>query len=174
MTGPLNEVDCTPEDDGRWQLVMVRELKHPRELVWTVLTEPDHLREWAPYTSDRSLATPGAATLTTVDSDEPETLPATVSRAEPPALLEYTWGDDLLRWELAPIDGGTRLTLHHSIEDRTWVPRVAAGWHVCLYAVEGLLDGQPIGPAVGDDAKKHGWDELHERYATTLGIPVTD
>ena len=26
MTGPLNEVDCTPEDDGRWQLVMVREL----------------------------------------------------------------------------------------------------------------------------------------------------
>jgi uncharacterized protein YndB with AHSA1/START domain len=71
------------------------------------------------------------------------------TRAEPPALLEYTWGTDLLRWKLAAIDSGTRLTLRHRVEDREWAPKVAAGWHLCLAVAEHLLDGQPIGPIRG-------------------------
>lgn len=113
------------------------------------------LHEWSPFTADRELSTVGDAILTMIDGDNSEELPASVSCADPPTLLEYTWGPDLLRWELVAINVGTRLTLLHTIEDREWVPKVAAGWHLCLVVAEHLLDGQPIGPHPRD-----GRDEL--------------
>ena len=32
------------------------------------------------------------------------------------------------------------------------------------------LDGAPIGPIVGEDAKRYGWDALHRAYAEKLGL----
>ena len=138
--GPLAHIECRPSGD-RWTLVFVRDLRHPPEKVWAALTDPAQLREWSPFIADRDLGRPGGATLTMIDGEHAEDLPATVTRAEPPTLLEYTWGKDLLRWELAPKERGTRLTLQHTIEDRDWVPKVAAGWHICLVVAERLLDG---------------------------------
>ena len=103
--GPLAEVDWRA-DDNRWTLVFVRTLRHSPEKVWEALTDPARLREWAPYTADRDLSSPGDVTLTMIDGDSEEELPATVVRAERPTLLEHTWATDLLRWELAPTDPG--------------------------------------------------------------------
>lgn len=169
--GPLAEVDSQASDD-RWTLVFVRDLRHPPDKVWAALTEPAQLREWSPYTADRGLGHVGGATLTMVDGDAPEDLPAQVIRAETPTLLEYTWGTDLLRWELTATDSGTRLTLRHTVEDREFVPKVAAGWHLCLVVAEHLLDGQPIGPIRGEHARDYGWEELHDAYAKKLAIPT--
>jgi uncharacterized protein YndB with AHSA1/START domain len=171
--GPLADVDCGPDQDG-WTLVFVRDLRHPPERVWAALTDPAQLREWAPYTADRDLGRVGDATLTMIDGDAAEDMPASVHRAEPPTLLEYTWGGGLLRWELAATASGTRLTLRHTVPDQGWVPKVAAGWHICLVVAEHLLDGQPLGPIRGQNAKNYGWEELHDRYAEKLGIsPVS-
>jgi hypothetical protein len=103
------------------------------------------------------------------DGNRHEDLLATIVRAEPPALLEYTWGGDLLRWELAPAGAGTRLTLRHTVTDRDWAPKVAAGWHICLAVADRLIDGRPVGPIVGERAREFGWDELADTYAKTLG-----
>jgi len=168
--GPLAEVRLEETDD-RWTLILVRVLAHQPEKVWAALTDPEQLDEWAPYTSDRDLSTVGDATLTMIDGEKSEDLAASVRRAEPPVLLEYTWGSDLLRWELEPTETGTRLTLHHTIEDRDWVPKIAAGWHICLVVAEHLLDGDPIGPIRGENARSHGWDQLHDTYAERLGAP---
>ena len=151
-------------------LVFVRELRHPPERVWPALTEPDQLRAWAPYTADRSLARPGDVTLTMFAraDEEADALAASVTRAEPPRLLEYTLGGDRLVWELEPIAGGTRLTLSHTVAGDDWVPKVAAGWHICLDVAERLLDGQPVAPIRGEDAVEHGWQELHDAYAERL------
>jgi uncharacterized protein YndB with AHSA1/START domain len=167
--GPAGQVDCQPSDD-RWTLVFVREFKHPPGKVWAALTEQAQLREWAPFVPDRSLDKTGDATLTMIDGDRSEDLPATVLRAEPPTLLEYMWGDDLLRWELASTDAGTRLTLRHTVESQDWMPKVAAGWHICLAVAERLIDGQPVGPIVGERAREYGWDALADAYAKALGI----
>lgn len=167
--GPLVEVDCRASDGG-WTLVFVRALPHPPEKVWAALTEPAQLREWAPYTADRDLSSIGDTTLTMIDGDVAEDVPASVICAEPPTLLEYTLGTDLLRWELEAIASGTRLTLRHTVKDRDWVPKVAAGWHLCLLVAERLLDGQPIGPIRGENARNYGWDELHDAYAGKLAI----
>jgi hypothetical protein len=59
------------------------------------------------------------------------------------------------------------------VEGRDWVPKVAAGWHLCLDVAELLLDGRPIGPIRGDEARNYGWDELNQAYAEKLSIPVT-
>ena len=165
--GPLFDVASEP-GDGTWTLVLARELRHAPALVWAALTEPGQLEAWAPFTADRDLSSPGEATLTHIDGEVREPLPATVVRAEAPRLLEYTWGSDRLRWELEPIAGGTRLTLRHQTTDPDMIPKVAAGWHLCLLVAESLLDGRPIGPIRGMDATNYGWDDLNEAYAKRL------
>jgi uncharacterized protein YndB with AHSA1/START domain len=173
--GPLAEVRYVADDD-RWTLVFVKPLRHPPEKVWRALTHPDQVGAWAPYTTDRDLGTPGDTTLTMIDGSDSMELEATVVRAEPPRLLEYTWGSDRLRWELAPDDDGTRLTLAHTVGDPDSAPKAAAGWHLCLLVAERLLDGRPIPPIRGSAAMDYGWQELRNAYAARLGVdnPMSD
>jgi uncharacterized protein YndB with AHSA1/START domain len=161
--GPLADVRCQPSGT-QWTLVFIRDLRHPPERVWAALTEPGQLSEWAPFLADRGLDRLGDVTLTMVDGETAEPMAATVRRADRPHLLEYTWGTDLLRWELAETGGGTRLTLRHTVANRLWAPKVAAGWHICLVVAAQLLDGEPIGPIRGQEARKFGWDKLAEAY----------
>jgi uncharacterized protein YndB with AHSA1/START domain len=167
--GPLAEVDCGESGDG-WTLVFVREMRHPPERVWAALTEPGQVAAWAPYRTDRDLGSAGDATLTMIDGEVTEDLPARVLRADRPVLLEYTLGTDLLRWELAATNAGTRLTLRHTVTDEDWLAKVAAGWHLCLDVAERLLDGRPVAPIRGADALNHGWDALRVAYREKLAV----
>ena len=167
--GPLAQVEHHA-DGERSTLVFVRHLRHPPAEVWAALTDPDRLARWAPFQPDRDLATAGPAVLSMRDGQATHEYPAEVRRSVAPELLEYTWGDDLLCWELAPHGTGTRLTLRHTVESPDWVPRAAAGWHLCLVVAERLLDGEPIAPIAGREARKYGWDALHDAYAAELEI----
>jgi hypothetical protein len=40
------------KDGETWTLILVRELRHSPEKVWEALTDPVHLREWAPFEAD--------------------------------------------------------------------------------------------------------------------------
>src|SRR4029453_10872683 len=68
--GPASGAEVR-KDGEKWTLVLVRELSHSPAKVWKALTEPEHLREWAPFDSDRSLANVGSAKLTTVGAPTP-------------------------------------------------------------------------------------------------------
>lgn len=170
--GPLADVRVEASGE-QWTLVFVRELRHPPETVWAALTDPGQLAAWSPFTADRDLGTTGDATLTMIDDDAHEDLRVVVVVADPPDVLQHTWDTDVLRWELTAIASGTRLTLRHTLPDRTWVPKAAAGWHLCLVVAERLLDGKPIKPIVGSTAKDFGWEELERSYGATLGIAST-
>lgn len=152
-------------NQGRATLVFVRELRHPPEQVWSALTDPEQLREWAPFDPDRRLDAAGEAVLTMAGGAGDEKLPAVIRHAEAPRLLEYTWGNDVLRWELEPTTSGTRLTLRHTLEDEAYVPMVGAGWHICVDVLERWLSGDPVGRIVGEQAKEYGWEELRAVYA---------
>lgn len=167
---PTPPVDVTATDDGaRWTLVFPRELRHAPDAVWRGLTHREELRQWAPFDPDRELDAPGPATLFMAGGGDEEALPSTVRHADAPRLLEYTWGEDVLRWELAPNGSGTVLTLRHTIEDPSWLPRVAAGWHICLDVLDLLLAGQRLGRIAGPGARRE-WEPLNETYAAQLGV----
>ncbi|UQU68053.1 SRPBCC family protein [Couchioplanes caeruleus] len=168
--GPAGGATVVSAGD-RWTLVFIRELPHPREKVWSALTDPHRLDQWAPFAAGRDLSHPGDVTLTMVDGPDRTGTPATVRRAEPPALLEYTWGEDLLRWELGDTGGGTRLTLRHTVGDRDGAPMFAAGWHLCVAVLARLLDGDPVGVIRGRDALAHGWDDLRAAYEKSFAGP---
>ena len=40
------------KDGETWTLILVRDLSHSPERVWEALTDPAHLREWAPFDVD--------------------------------------------------------------------------------------------------------------------------
>jgi hypothetical protein len=152
------------KDGEKWTLVLVRELRHPRNKVWQALTDPAQLREWAPFITDGSLGVLGTVKLTWVGTPTP--IDTKVTRAEAPEALEY--GD--MRWELEALNGGTRLTLWAKI-DRRFVSMGAAGWHISFDVLERLLSGSPIGRIAGGDALMFaGWQRLNAEYAKQFGI----
>jgi uncharacterized protein YndB with AHSA1/START domain len=165
--GPLAELAVEPAGE-RWTAVFVRDLRHPVERVWAALTDPGQLAAWAPFTADRDLGAIGSATLTMIAGPTEAPMPAQVLRVQPPTLLEYDWGGDLLRWELAATSTGTRLTLRHTVAHRDDVPKMAAGWHLCLAVADRLMDGDPVDPIRGADALNYGWADLHDRYRDRL------
>jgi len=158
------------KDGETWTLILVRELRHPPSKVWQALTDPAHLTQWAPFDADRNLAAVGPAKLSTVGMPTPQVSETTVKRAEAPRLLEYNWGGGDLRWELEPLDSGTRLTLWHNI-DRRFISWGATGWHICFDVLDRLLAGEPIGRIVGAEAMKFdGWQRLTAEYAKQLDV----
>ncbi|HEY2153827.1 MAG TPA: SRPBCC family protein [Vicinamibacterales bacterium] len=158
------------KDGENWTLVLVRDLKHPPAKVWSALTDPEQLREWAPFDSDRNLGAVGTAKLTTVGAPALHVTESQVKRADAPKVLEFNWGGQDIRWELEPLGGGgTRLTLLHNI-DRRYISMGAAGWHICFDVLDRSLAGQPIGRMVGPDAMKFGgWQRLNAEYARQFG-----
>jgi uncharacterized protein YndB with AHSA1/START domain len=157
------------KDGDNWTLVLVRELRHPPARVWEALTDPDHLREWAPFDSDRSLGAVGTAKLTTVGAPTPHVTETRITRADAPRALEFNWGGQEIRWELEPLNSGTRLTLWHNI-DRRYISMGAAGWHICFDVLERFLAGDSIGRIVGADAMTFaGFQRLHAEYAAQFG-----
>jgi uncharacterized protein YndB with AHSA1/START domain len=159
-------VDRTAETaTGKWTLILVRELRHAPQRVWQALTDPVHLREWAPFEADGNLDAVGAAVkLTWVGTGNVSQ--AKVTRADAPTVLEF--GD--IRWELEPVDsadalrGGTRLKLWHKI-DRRFIAWGAAGWQICFDVLDRLLAGQPLQRIAGPEAMKlGGWQRLVAEY----------
>lgn len=155
-------------DGDHWTLILVRELRHSPTKVWSALTDPAELREWAPFDSDRNLGSVGPAKLTTVGAPSPHVTEGTVKRAEPPTLLEFNWGENDMRWQLEPISGasyvtGTRLTLWHNI-GRKYISMGAAGWHICFDVLDHLLAGDPLGRIVAAEAMNFEWARLRSEY----------
>jgi len=152
------------KDGEKWTLILARELRHSPEKVWQALTDPEHLREWAPFEADGSLGTVGTTVkLTWVG--RPQVIETRVTRADAPKVLEY----NDMRWELEPFAGGTRLTLSTNI-GRRFISMGAAGWHICFDVLDRLLSGTPIGRLAGPEAMKFdGWQRLNAEYAKQFG-----
>ncbi len=151
----------------KWTLILTRELRHSPEKVWQALTDPVHLREWAPFDADGSLDRVGSTVrLTWMGTST--TVETRVTRAEAPKVLEY----NDIRWELEAFGRGTRLMLWHNI-DRRFISWGAAGWHICFDVLDRLLADEPIGRIAGGDAMKFGgWQRLNAEYAKQFSVDL--
>lgn len=158
--------------NGKWQLRFVRELSHPSEKVWRALVEPEHMAAWMPARMDGERR--AGAALRFVFPEEPShESTGEMLVFEPPRLLEYRWEDEVLRFELRPLEGGCELTFLTRFEEVGKAARDAAGWHVCLDLLEADLAGTEPGWRAEDR-----WRPLNARYrevfgpeASTIGPP---
>jgi uncharacterized protein YndB with AHSA1/START domain len=140
-----------------------RLLRHPPDKVWRALTEDQHLAAWFPTTIDGERAA-GAPLAFRFEQVTLHPMQGEVTAFEPPSLLEFTWGTDRLRFELAPDGGGTSLTLTVVLEELGKATRDGTGWHQCLDSLERALEDQPERP---DDMAR--WLKLREDYAERFG-----
>jgi len=156
------------KDGERWTLILVRDVPHPQAMVWQALTDPVHLREWAPFDVDGNMAMVGAMVkLTWVGTGA--VVETRITRADAPRILEF----DNIRWELEPNGGGTRLTLWHSIPPR-FIAWGAAGWHIAVDVLDRLLSGTPIGRLAGKDGRNdEAWQRLVKEYSTHFGAETS-
>ena len=151
-------------EDGGFLLRFERHLPHPVERVFRAVTEPGELAGWFPGQVEIDLVVGGRARFAGTGLDiDPELLPSegTVTELDPPRLFAFTWGKDLLRFELRPEGGGCLLVFTHRFAARASAPRSAAGWSLCLDLLTAALDGTSANTAA--------WARYYERYRDELG-----
>jgi uncharacterized protein YndB with AHSA1/START domain len=161
------------EREGRSVLRFERLLGHPPERVWRALTEPGELDAWHP-TPFKLPSVPGGPVEYLPSSGAPEIEPGRLLACEPPRLLAYTWGPDELRFTLRASGEGCLLTLEHSFDDRFKAARDGAGWHLCLGALEAVLDGRAVPGVEPGERLPGGWQELNAGYQERFGIAPQD
>jgi uncharacterized protein YndB with AHSA1/START domain len=150
-------------DDGRWQLRFTRTLAHPQEKVWRAITEPEQLAHWFPTSIEGERAA-GARLTFSFPKGEIPPFEGEMLTWEPPALMEFRWGTDILRLELRPTGDGTVLTLLDTLDEHGKAARDGAGWHVCLDSLAAHLDGR-----AGARETLGSWKDVHPHYVETFG-----
>jgi uncharacterized protein YndB with AHSA1/START domain len=174
-----------PTKDG-FQLRFEREIAHPVEKVWDVLTTRHS--EW--------LSGPGAEIELRVGGKvhmPAHKIESSVTAYEPPRVMAYGWDSPewgkggTVRWELSPDGDGTRLVLTHDhppidpaqqkafAEKMGWpdtmlraVPRTLAGWHFLLDALENVLDGKAQDDLPTPEEPGNAWESLFDHYLATV------
>jgi uncharacterized protein YndB with AHSA1/START domain len=159
------------EIDGRPALRFVRDFPHPRERVWEAVSDPTELAAWFPARvafPDGGAPAPGGEVRYSFDADG-DGGAGTVVVHEPPHRLTLTWAVDELRLVLEPRhDGGCRLTFTALLGERDTAARTAAGWEVCLDALDAALAGRAA-PAPGGPTPV--WRRHYEDYVGA-GVPA--
>jgi uncharacterized protein YndB with AHSA1/START domain len=155
MNGKLEQAGA------QWRLRFEHELAHAPEKVWRALTEHDHLQAWFPHTivGEWTVGAPLRFQSKHGDFD------GEVLAFQPPTLLEFRWGPDTIRFELAPA-GGDRctLTLLDTLQELGKAARDGAGWDACLEALADELDGR-----AGAGPSRERWAQVHPGYVEAFG-----
>jgi uncharacterized protein YndB with AHSA1/START domain len=120
-----------------------RRLAHRREKVWRALTEPDRLRAWFVeiIDYDRSRLTFAAGARLSFVADGFPTGHGEVIAYDPPALLEYTWDGETLRFELTADGPGCLLVFTNIVDGPETAAAVTSGWRTGLDRLTAALDG---------------------------------
>ncbi|MET7601457.1 SRPBCC family protein [Streptomyces avermitilis] len=159
-------------DDGRPAVRFSRVYDHPADRVWQFVTDPDELARWFPSRAEIELRPGGTITFSGDPNMEDST--GRVLAVDVPGHLSFAWGGDELHFDLEPLDEKrTRCTLTDVLADAKAAARNAAGWEVCLAALDARARGERLeGPHAGSTAP---WKELYRGYLEAgfpSGAPV--
>jgi uncharacterized protein YndB with AHSA1/START domain len=135
-----------------------RHLLGPPSVVWQALTDREQLRSWFPsdvIVSGGAWEVGAKITFPFPPGVIDLTIEGEVLEADEPNVLAFTWGEETLRFELSPAEGGTRLVLIDELPPGA-AARNAAGWETCLDRLAGI------------DPAPDAWQPRFERYAAAF------
>ncbi|MEH7387189.1 SRPBCC family protein [Bacillus sp. JJ1521] len=137
-----------------------RHYPHSIDKVWGMLTDNDKLPTWFPELKVDELRKGGRILFDMGNGTFEE---MTITDFSDHSVLEFTWADDSVRFELSSEQEGCKLLLIEIIKKLTdHTPRDLAGWHVCLDVIGMLLDGKQV------ENRKQMWEPLYQQYVQAL------
>jgi uncharacterized protein YndB with AHSA1/START domain len=165
----LGELD---QRDGLVQVTFTRRIPFSPQRVWRALTEPRHLAAWFPTTIEGE-RTPGARLRFCFREDEAPPFDGEMVAFDPPSLMEFRWGDEVLRFEVRPDGAGSVVRFIATFEELGKAARDGAGWHTCLD-----LFGYEVAGKVAPWTSAQRWSQVRTTYidrfgpdASTIGPP---
>jgi uncharacterized protein YndB with AHSA1/START domain len=140
-------------------------LATPADEVWQALTEADGLNQWFPQDVQVDLQPEGKMRFRYPKGQQEEDglfFEGRVLEVEPERVFAFDWGTDVLRCELRPSRDGCQLIFTDTFAERGKSARDAAGWHVCLEALEAYLD-ETTPPSASR------WEQVYPGYVERFG-----
>ena len=158
MSTPTGTIE---QHDGRFDLVLTRQLAAPVEDVWAAVTEPERLARWI-GTWDGDPASGSVQFRMLFEGGSPaETM--TIRACEPPHRLHLTSNVGAEVWlldvDLTHVDGVTTLTLRQLDVTAEQAPDVGPGWD---YYLDRLVDAE-----TGADPARRDFER--DYYPATAG-----
>lgn len=134
-------------------LAFERRLRHPVQVVWEAITEPEHLARW--YMTRARLEGREGGSIEFVTGLAQVRATGKILTWDPPRVFEHEWNVEprkdlskgektIMRWELAPEGDGTLLRFTHRRLTRQTAIVFAGGMHGFLDRLENDLDGVPL------------------------------
>lgn len=126
------------------------------DLVWRMLAENQYLQKWFADLKIETLEEGGKILFDMKDGTFEE---MTITSLSVPNVLEYTWGSDLVRFDLTPSKTGTHLIFKETISKVTdHTPKDITGWHTCLDVIDAILSNEEL------PDPQYKYNELYPMY----------
>jgi uncharacterized protein YndB with AHSA1/START domain len=140
-----------------------RHYRRPVETVWSALTEPARLADWMGVAH----VEPFVGGRFDLIQDSPAPMTGRVRVWEPPRVLEFSWSNDdapdsVIRYELTPVEGGTRLIFQQTGIELRRSALMLPGWHWLFDRLGDLLDGT--------SGEHPSWRDMQKVYVETLKL----
>ncbi|HEU5244596.1 MAG TPA: SRPBCC family protein [Gaiellaceae bacterium] len=141
----MNEPGVLRAEEARRGVRFERRFAAPVEEVWDALTNAERLARWLAPGSIGGSGSAGSDVQ--LDFGEGGIVTGRVLRCEPPSVLEYEWrfageAESVVRFELSPDGGGTRLVLDHRALAEEHATGYGAGWDAYLESLRDHLEGR--------------------------------
>ena len=158
------------ELDGEPTIRFQRTFPHPVSEVWAAISDPERLTSWFPTSVEFGAMRPGSPIEFRFAGDAYPPLAGEFREVQAPQELSFTWGEDLLTFELSEARDGDACTLTFTValDAAGKAARDAAGWDACLDRLSGTLAGERA-PDPGQDT---AWNDYYARYQAA-GLPAT-
>ncbi len=140
-------------EGGHATLAFERRIRHPVQVVWEAVTEPEHLARW--YLTKARLEAHEGGSIDYLTGPAQVHVTGKVLVWDPPRVFEHEWNVEprkdlptgektIVRWELTPEGDGTLLRFTHRRLTRQTAIVFAGGMHGFLDRLENELDGKPL------------------------------
>jgi uncharacterized protein YndB with AHSA1/START domain len=156
--------------DGSPVVRFERTFPHAVTQVWDAISDPDRLAMWFPTTVEFDELHAGAPITFRFAEDRYAPMSGTFREVSAPERLVFTWGDDVLTFELEERDSGgsCRLSFTVALDSADKAARDAAGWDDCLDTLDTVVSGE----APERRAQTETWRTRYDEYKRR-GFPAT-